>query len=171
MKTLEEQMAIYAAYHRNRWNKLTHFVGVPAIVFAILIPMAWIDLGAGFNLARLFVAAVLIYYFHLDATLALAMTVLVAALLYAAERVADMSAWVGWIWFAAFFVGGWTFQLVGHAFEGRKPALADNLFQIFVAPIFLVAEAFFALRLKRELLNRVEERLRKPLSGGGSRSA
>jgi uncharacterized membrane protein YGL010W len=38
---------------------------------------------------------------------------------------------------------------VGHAFEGRKPALADNLFQIFVAPIFLAAEVFFALGLKK----------------------
>ena len=36
MKTLDQQMAVYAAYHRNRWNRLTHFIGVPAIIFAIL---------------------------------------------------------------------------------------------------------------------------------------
>lgn len=159
MKTLEESMASYAAYHRNRWNKLAHFIGVPAIVFAILIPMAWIDLGAGLNLARIFAAAVLICYFLLDAALALAMTALAAALLYAAERVAGMSAWTGWTSFAAFFIGGWVFQLVGHLFEGRKPALMDNLFQIFVAPIFLVAEVFFALGLKREVWKKVEARL------------
>ena len=159
MKTLEERMASYSAYHRNRWNKLTHFIGVPAIVFAIFIPMAWIDLGAGLNLARIFAAAVLIYYFLLDAAFALAMTAVVAALLYAAERIASMSAWAGWTWFAVSFVGGWIFQLVGHLFEGRKPALTDNLFQIFVAPIFLVAEVFFALGLKREVLKKVEARL------------
>ncbi|HEY7674663.1 MAG TPA: Mpo1-like protein [Burkholderiales bacterium] len=159
MKTLEEQMAVYAAYHRNRWNKLTHFIGVLAIIFAILIPMAWVSLGTGLNLARLFVAAVLIYYFLLDAALALAMMAVVAALLYLAERVATMSAWAGWTCFAAFFVGGWIFQLVGHVFEGRKPALMDNLFQIFVAPIFLVAEIFFALGLKREVQERLEASL------------
>ncbi len=156
MKTLDEQMSIYAAYHRNRWNKLTHFVGVPAIIFAILIPMARLDFGAGVNLARVFVVVVLIYYFVLDAPLALVTTVVVAALLYAAEQVAAIA---GWVWFAAFFAGGWIFQLAGHAFEGRKPALADNLFQIFVAPIFLMAEVFFALGLKRELLEKVEARL------------
>jgi len=59
----------------------------------------------------------------------------------------------------AFFIGGWIFQLLGHVFEGRKPALADNLFQIFVAPIFLVAEVFFALGLKHEVRKRIEERL------------
>ncbi len=58
-----------------------------------------------------------------------------------------------------FFAGGWIFQLVGHVFEGRRPALADNLFQIFIAPIFLVAEAFFALGLKRELLKKIETKL------------
>lgn len=159
MKTLDEQMATYAAYHRNRWNKLTHFAGVPAIVFAILIPMAWVDFGAGVNLARVFVAAVLIYYFVLDAPLAAATTVAVAALLYAAELAAAQGALAGWIWFGAFFGGGWILQLVGHVFEGRRPALADNLFQIFIAPIFLVAEAFFALGFKRDILRRVEARL------------
>jgi uncharacterized membrane protein YGL010W len=43
-------------------------------------------------------------------------------------------------------------------FEGRKPALADNLFQIFVAPIFLCAELFFALGYKLELHADVQER-------------
>ena len=161
MKTLDEQMAIYAAYHRNPWNRLTHFIGVPAIIFAILIPMAWVDFGTGVNLARLFVAAVLIYYFVLDPILALAMTVVVAALLYAAEQVAGTGTWAGWVWFGAFFLGGWIFQLIGHVFEGRKPALLDNLFQIFVAPIFLVAEIFFALGLKRDVRDKVEARLRQ----------
>jgi uncharacterized membrane protein YGL010W len=50
--------------------------------------------------------------------------------------IADQGTLAGWIWFAVLFVGGWILQLVGHVFEGRKPALVDNLFQIFVAPIF-----------------------------------
>ena len=52
-------------------------------------------------------------------------------------------------------------QLVGHAFEGRKPALADNLFQIFIAPIFLCAELFFALGYKPKLHAAVQERALK----------
>ncbi len=159
MKSLVEQMSIYAAYHRDRRNKATHFVGVPAIVFAILIPMSWVEIGAGVTLAQVFVVAVLAYYILLDALLALATMVAVAALLYAAESAAAKGAASGWIWFGIFFAGGWALQLVGHAFEGRKPALADNLFQIFVAPIFLVAEVFFALGLKRDVRKKIEERL------------
>jgi len=152
-------MAVYAAYHRNRWNRLTHFIGVPAIIFAILIPMNWLSFGEGVTLAHVFVGVVLAYYFLLDVPLALATTVAVAALLLAAKAVAGTGVASGWIWFGAFFVGGWVFQLVGHVFEGRKPALSDNLFQIFIAPIFLVAEVFFALGLKRDVLRKIEDRL------------
>ena len=159
MKTLDQQMAIYAAYHRNRWNKLTHFIGVPAIIFSILIPMSWVSIGGDLTLAHVFVGAVLAYYFLLDVPLALATTVATGALLYAAKLAAGTGIASGWIWFGIFFVGGWILQLVGHVFEGRKPALADNLFQIFVAPIFLVAEVFFALGLKRDVLEKIEARL------------
>ena len=152
-------MAVYAAYHRNRWNRLTHFIGVPAIIFAIQIPMSWVSLGEDLSLAHLFLGAVLAYYFLLDVPLALATAVAVGALFLAAKLAAGTGIASGWIWFGVFFAGGWIFQLVGHVFEGRRPALADNLFQIFIAPIFLVAEAFFALGLKRDLLKQIETKL------------
>jgi len=152
-------MAVYAAYHRNRWNRLTHFIGVPAIIFAILIPMSWVSLGEDLSLAHVFLGAVLAYYFLLDVPLALATAVAVGALFLAAKLAAGTGIASGWIWFGVFFAGGWIFQLVGHVFEGRRPALADNLFQIFIAPIFLVAEAFFALGLKRDLLKKIETKL------------
>ena len=163
MKTLEQQMAFYAAYHRNRWNKATHFIGVPLIIFAILIPMAWLRLPAGpgligfeLNCALLFAAAVLAYYFVLDVPLALAMTAFIAPLLWCADQVARLPWQTGLAVFAAAFIGGWVLQLVGHGFEGRRPALADNLFQVFVAPIFLAAEMAFALGLRHETRDKVE---------------
>lgn len=159
MKTLDQQMAVYAVYHRNRWNRFTHFIGVPAIVFALLIPMNWVSIGYGLTLAHVFLCAILGYYFLLDAPLAAATTAVTCALYYAAKLAAGAGFASGWIWCGAFFVGGWIFQLAGHVFEGRKPALADNLFQIFIAPIFLVAELFFALGLKRDLREKIDARL------------
>jgi uncharacterized membrane protein YGL010W len=158
---LARQMSGYAAYHRNPWNRLTHFIGVPAIVFAILIPMAGVPLGGDATLAHAFAGVVLLYYFVLDVPIALATAVVVGALLRAALAAAGTGTAEGWTWFAAFFVGGWMFQLLGHVFEGRRPALADNVWQIFVAPIFLVAEVLFALGFKRELRERMEADLRE----------
>src|SRR5262245_60051193 len=120
MKTLEQQMAIYTAYHRNRWNRLTHFIGVPVIIFSILIPMAWLHLPLGFvelSGAAIFVAVVLGYYYLLDIPLAIAMTAFIVPVTYAAEGVAHMSWQTGLAVFLATFIGGWVLQLVGHVFE------------------------------------------------------
>jgi len=139
VKTLEEEMAIYAAYHQDRRNKATHFVGVPLIMLALLIPLSFHRFElVGFHVtpAMLLAAALLAYYFVLDFALAVAMLAVLGAL----------------------FVGGWILQLVGHAFEGRRPALVDNLFQIFVAPIFLSAEILFALGYKPALRAAVHAR-------------
>jgi uncharacterized membrane protein YGL010W len=58
---------------------------------------------------------------------------------------------------ATHFVGGWILQLIGHWFEGKRPALVDNIWQIFVAPLFLMVEALAPLGFKRDLLRRAEE--------------
>ena len=161
MLNLEEQIASYAAYHQDARNKATHFVGVPLITLAILVPLSWIHVEISefrVTAAMLLAAAVLAYYFVLDVPLALAMLVVFGLLIWLAEHIAALGATQGWIWFAVLFVGGWILQLVGHVFEGRKPALVDNLFQIFVAPLFLAAEVFFALGYKRQLHAAAQQR-------------
>ena len=168
MKSLEEQMAIYAAYHQDGRNKATHFIGVPVIVLALFIPLAWLrfDLGGTAVSAGMVLAAiVLLYYFVLDIAFGFAMLVVFAALLWAGERIATLGAVAGWTWFAVLFIGGWILQLVGHVYEGRRPALADNLLQIFIAPIFLAAEVFFALGYKPQLHAADQERAQRLRAG------
>ncbi len=159
--SLEEQMSFYAAYHQDARNKLSHFIGVPAIIFGLFIALGWLRVEAGdvtLTAAMLLAAIVMVWYFALDLPLALAMLVVNGALIYLADLVAVQPLKVGAIWFLAFFGGGWVIQLVGHVFEGRKPALVDNFFQVFVAPIFLAAEVFFALGYKPKLHEAVQKR-------------
>ena len=40
MKTLEDQMAFYAAYHQDGRNKASHFIGVPMIMLSLFVPLA-----------------------------------------------------------------------------------------------------------------------------------
>lgn len=170
MQTLEEQMSFYAAYHQDARNKATHFVGVPMIIFGLFIALGWVRLDMGgvtLTAAMLLAAVVLAWYFVLDVPLALAMLAVNAILLYLADFVAQQPIGTGLVWFLIFFAGGWVIQLIGHAYEGRKPALVDNLFQIFVAPIFLAAEAFFALGYKPELHAAVQRRAREMRAAAG----
>jgi len=161
MQTLEQQMSFYAAYHQDARNKATHFVGVPMIIFGLFIALGWARIEAGgvtLSAAMLLAAVVLVWYFLLDVPLALAMLVTNGVLLYVADLVSVQPIAAGALWFLVFFGGGWVIQLVGHAYEGRKPALVDNFFQIFVAPIFLAAEVFFALGYKPALHAAVQKR-------------
>jgi len=181
VKTLEDQMSFYAAYHQDARNKATHFVGVPVIVFSLLIPLGWLRVDAGgFPLSAALVVTLilLLYYLALDIPLGLAMSIVFALMLWGAEPLSRASLGVSAAWFLVLFVGGWALQLWGHVYEGRKPALMDNLFQVFVAPIFLAAEVLFALGYKPKLHEAVQRRAlemraqaRVPAGGGTLTSA
>jgi uncharacterized membrane protein YGL010W len=56
-------------------------------------------------------------------------------------------------------VVSWIAQFVGHGkFEGRAPALLDNLFQaIFLAPLFVWLEFLFMIGYRPELKKRVDK--------------
>jgi 2-hydroxy fatty acid dioxygenase len=57
------------------------------------------------------------------------------------------------------FLGCWIAQFLGHGvFEGRAPALLDNIFQaFFLAPLFVWLEILFALGYRPELKSRIEK--------------
>lgn len=59
----------------------------------------------------------------------------------------------------AIHVVSWLAQFVGHGkFEGRAPALLDNLFQaIFLAPLFVWLEFLFMIGYRPELKKRVDK--------------
>ena len=177
MKTLEDQMSFYAAYHQDPRNKATHFFGVPAIAVSLMIPLGWLRIDAGgltVTGALVVTSLLLAYYLLLDFPLGLAMCALFGLALWAMDPIAQAPLATGLAWFLALFIGGWIVQLWGHAYEGRKPALVDNLFQVFVAPIFLAAEVFFALGYKPRLHEAVQKRaleMRAAALNSGARSA
>jgi uncharacterized membrane protein YGL010W len=144
VKALAEQLDSYAAYHRDPRNRLTHYLGVPLVTFAILLALAWLRLVHAPELpctgAALFYLVVFGYYLRLDWKIALAQVPLTLPLWWLADRVALWPFAESLAVFLAAFLGGAALQLFGHALEGRRPALADNLLQIFNAPLFLTAE-------------------------------
>ena len=145
------QLATYASYHRDARNRATHFIGIPAIVFSILVPLALLR-ASGISAAMLVALIAVIGWIALDRVVGLAMLVMIAPMLAIAEWIAgNTGSGTAWTVFAIFFIGGWVFQLVGHVWEGRRPALADNLFQAFIGPMFIMAEVLMALGLKQDL--------------------
>lgn len=62
-------------------------------------------------------------------------------------------------WAAGIHIVSWIAQFVGHGvYEGRAPALLDNLVQaIFLAPLFVWLEALFMLGYRPELKARLDK--------------
>jgi uncharacterized membrane protein YGL010W len=161
MKTLEDQLSQYAAYHRDRRNILTHFVGIPMIVLAVVVLLARPAFElAGFpvSAATLAVIAATLYYLRLDLRFGLTMGVLLVACLAVAHATAVLStgnwAFVG----VGLFVLGWVIQFIGHIFEGRKPAFVDDIMGLVIGPLFVVAELAFLMGLRREVEAVIESR-------------
>jgi uncharacterized membrane protein YGL010W len=162
MGGLTDVLASYGRFHRDPRNRLTHYFGVPAIIYSILIPAALYAvqlLGVRFGLDRVLVAIASLVYLTLDLRFGLALAVALTLLAAAAEATAMIGASVAWAVACIVFVLGWALQLLGHRLEGNRPALLTNLAQIFVAPLFLVAELGFALGLRRTLHAAVRERV------------
>ncbi len=157
-------MAQYAAYHRDRRNIATHFIGIPLIVFAIsvLLARAEFDIGATpMNAAIVLWGITALWYLTRGNLVLGAATAIVNGVLTAlAMTLVHSATTTGWLVFGiGSFVFGWVFQFVGHYYEGRKPAFVDDLVGLLVGPMFVVGEAMFMLGWGRPLLAEIEKRV------------
>ena len=162
MSAATELMVKYAAYHRDRRNIATHFVGVPMLVFAggALLARPSIDI-AGWPVTPAAVAWGLTTLWYLtrgDLALGLATSLVNLLLILAALPLGqlDTAAWLGWS--LGLFVVGWAIQFVGHYYEGKKPAFADDIRGLLVGPMFVVGEALFTLGWGKPLLAEIDSR-------------
>lgn len=157
-----ELLTQYAEYHRDRRNILTHFIGVPMIVFAVgvLLSRPTFLLG-GLVLSPawiVFAAVVLWYVTRGQLLLGVAVSAATAVLLLLAHQLpgGGVGPWLGWG--LSFFVVGWVIQFIGHYYEGRKPAFSDDLVGLLVGPMFVVMEMLAALGLFKSLVSEIEHR-------------
>ncbi|AHL73951.1 membrane protein [Stutzerimonas stutzeri] len=162
MKTLTDHLAQYAAYHRDPRNLLTHFIGIPMIVLAVAVLLS----RPGVEVSGLWLSPVValavgatLFYLRLDLRFGVLMGALLLLCVWIGAHLAQQSTA---LWLSAgvgLFVVGWIFQFVGHYFEGRKPAFADDLSGLIIGPLFVAAELGFMLGLREPLRQAIEARV------------
>jgi uncharacterized membrane protein YGL010W len=109
------------------------------IVFSIFALLSGVALGevAGvrITLAEVVLAGATLYYFTLDAALAVMMLAVSIALDVAGRQVGLLPA-------AGLFIFGWILQFIGHyAYEGKSPAFFRNFTHLLVGPLWILAKA------------------------------
>jgi uncharacterized membrane protein YGL010W len=163
VKSIEVNLTQYAAYHRDRRNIATHFVGIPMIVFAIVLALATLAFPMG-NVALTAAAVVSIlaclYYVWLDRVFGVTMAIVLFVMCALASEVTNRYGTGPSLGIAAaIFVVGWALQFWGHRFEGMKPAFFDDAKQLLIGPLFVCAEAFFLLGARADLRKYIEDRV------------
>ena len=163
MKTLVDQLSQYADYHRDGRNILTHFVGVPMILFAVVILLsrpAWMLGDSGMVLSPAVAAALAatVYYVLLDMRYGIALALVLGLMLSLGAWLAQQSLWMWLGWGVGLFVVGWVIQFVGHYWEGRKPAFMDDIVGLLIGPLFVLVEMGFVFGLRKEVQHAIEAR-------------
>lgn len=154
MKSLAQHLAQYKSVHFNRYNLMTHFIGIPLIIWAVMMLLTGISfpyqiMGQTVNLATLVTFMVLAYYWLLAPKLAFGLSIwFIASLISVSLVQTEQPLLLG----GMVFIVGWLFQFVGHYFERAKPAFVDDLNQLLIGPLFLMAEVYFSLGLLTSLL-------------------
>jgi uncharacterized membrane protein YGL010W len=160
MKNIEEVLAQYKSVHFNKTNIVTHFIGIPLIIWAVTLLLSLnvfhieiFSMSVLLTPAYVFFTCALIYYFMLHIKLAIGMTLYVAINLYLVSFVTSQPSA---LYIAIIvFVIGWVFQFIGHYYEKAKPAFVDDLGQFLIGPLFLLAEVYFLLGWEKPLEEKI----------------
>lgn len=144
MGRLTSEIAFYRKYHRHPVNVGLHIVGIPTILATSIYNMSYFRLfGATYLTVGVIMGMYYWYYYsRLDPKFgplvgfAVAATAVYSA--YATSGHKDTHYGLSWLLWSA----GWIAQFIGHgAFEGKAPALFDNLHQaLILAPYFAFLE-------------------------------
>jgi uncharacterized membrane protein YGL010W len=160
MKTLEQHLSNYAGYHRDRRNIATHFVGIPMIVLGVSTLLSRpIFMAGDFPLSPAIAVAIgaMLFWFALDLRFGIVMALQMAASTWAGSIFAAQATSTWLIAGVGLFFVGWVIQFIGHYYEGKKPAFVDDLVGLLIGPLFITAEAAFAMGLRIPLKDTIEK--------------
>jgi len=171
---LEKQLCFYSSYHQHPVNVGIHMLCIPLIMFTwfllctntpTLIPLpSWLTIpNLDLNLGTLMATYYAIFYILLEPVAgSLIAPILLGATAYSKHLTTVMPNPTNQIAFGI-FCASWIAQFIGHgAFEGRAPALFENLHMALVtAPFFEVIELLFLLGYRPALKKRVRAMVEK----------
>ena len=163
MTPFVQYLSKYAAYHRDKRNIATHYIGIPMIVAAVAILLSrpalmYLD-GVAISPALIVVAITALFYLKLDIRFGIAMSVFLAACLWLGQMLAVQTTAIWLSWGIGLFVVGWVFLFIGHYYEGKKPAFVDDIMGLAIGPIFVAAELAFEMGLRKDVQDAVEARV------------
>ena len=155
MQSIDSLLSEYGESHQNRWNKLIHWICVPAIVWTVVallwsipFPAALQSESFPMNWAVVVLILAQIYYFILSVKLGLGLLLYNVLMMWLTTLVEVISPWPLWQVALAVFVLAWIGQFIGHIIEGKKPSFFKDVQFLLIGPAWLMAFVYRALGIR-----------------------
>jgi uncharacterized membrane protein YGL010W len=146
MRTATQWLDDYGDSHRNRTNKILHWICVPVIAWCVLgflwslpFPNGVRALHPLANWGSIAVALALLYYAALSIPLALGALPFLLAGLWSHDRLDTQDG---------VFVAAWIGQFIGHAVEGKRPSFFKDVQFLMIGPLWLLADVYRRLGIR-----------------------
>jgi uncharacterized membrane protein YGL010W len=170
VKKIDSLLNEYGESHKNKTNKLIHWICVPAIFFSI-VGLVWsIPLGPLKSIRLAFILAsieefqyvnwatitlclIFIYYIYLSIRLTFGMIFFSIGCLYLCKSIENLilSKFINielWVISLFIFVIAWIFQFIGHKIEGKKPSFLKDIQFLLIGPAWLMHFIYKKLNIK-----------------------
>ena len=139
MRTVQEYFCEYEQHHCNKFNKMTHYLGIPMIIVGLMGLLASIPntsfqvVGYRIDLAIMTAVAVyFLFYIRMHFVLSIFMLAAFAGFYAIAYQLPMIALW-------GVFIVGWILQLLGHVvFEKEKPSFMENLVHLLIGPLWIL---------------------------------
>ena len=141
---IQEWNAEYAIYHKNRTNKLIHWVCIPLIMFSLFGLLSILS----FQFMSVFIVLALLYYLKLSKSLALGMLLISLFFVSIIDLISFTDKQSSVILYSTIFIVAWIGQFLGHKIEGKKPAFFKDLQFLLIGPLWLLSFIYNKLNIK-----------------------
>ena len=149
MRKIDQLFSEYGESHQTHFNKIIHYVCVPAIVFSIVGLLASIPTGGLFqsilpdplsgyaNFGTLLIVLSMLFYLRLSLPLAIGLFFFSAFVVWGNYQIAASGTSL-WLVSTIIFVIAWVFQFIGHNHEGKKPSFLKDVQFLMVGPAWIM---------------------------------
>lgn len=152
MNNVNEWNEEYAKYHKNKTNKIIHWICIPLIMFSLLGLLSLMTLftynSVAISALWFFIIFAIGYYIKLSKSLALGMSIVSICFIYFIELINQNFINQKFEIFLGIFIISWIGQFIGHKIEGKKPAFVKDLQFLLIGPLWLLSYIYEKLGIK-----------------------
>ena len=150
-KNINNWLSEYDKYHKNKINKLIHWVCVPAIMLSLFGLLSILNFNTAnyqINVLNIFVIFSLLFYIRLSVSLTIGMLGISIIFIILINNINNYLLNNSFYYYIAIFIIAWTGQFIGHQIEGKKPAFFKDLQFLLIGPLWLLSFIYKKINIK-----------------------